>query len=39
VVVEEDDPVIRIVRKMDEGKVFGAECLSMHEKVAKYLFY
>lgn len=35
VVIENDDPVNTLERKLDDGKVFGKECLSMHERVAK----
>lgn len=39
VVIEEDDAVKAVIRKLDDGKIFGTECHSMHEKVSKYLFY
>lgn len=39
VVIETDDPEKPTVRKLDDGIFFGVECLSMHERVAKYIFY
>jgi serine/threonine protein kinase len=36
---ETDDPVEIVIRHLDEGKEFGAECNSQHERVCKYIFY
>lgn len=36
---EDYDAVDATERKLEDGKTFGAECLSMREKVAKYVFY
>jgi hypothetical protein len=38
-VLESDDPVKSEIRRLEDGKIFGAECLSMREKVTKYIFY
>lgn len=37
--MEEYDAVQAEVRRLDDGKVFGPECLSMRERVSKYIFY
>lgn len=38
--VKEDYSAVQAeMRKLEDGQTFGEECLSMREKVAKYLFY
>ena len=37
--LEEYDPVQAETRKLEDGVVFGKECPTMREKVAKYIFY
>lgn len=38
-VLEEYDAVQAEAHKLEDGEIFGDECPSMREKVAKYIFY